>query len=184
MTKTTTTGLSIIAIKRPKWKDVYAGYPKNLAGDDDMDAPSVFRSVLGDKYYIKHQSIFSNACATRVSLGLLEGGMAMKREFNIINPTHKHKGKGFTASAINLKNWLSRNDVFGKADEEITGPTDISKIAKKINNRNGIYIIIPKKGYFVTASGHATLWVGANNDVIGGHNYGDGAGTIYFWELK
>ena len=93
MTRITTTELST-TIKRPKWEDVYAGYPKNVAGDDDMDAPSVFRLVLGDRYYTKHQSIFSNACATRVSLGLIAGGMTMKREFNIIIEHINTKVKG------------------------------------------------------------------------------------------
>jgi hypothetical protein len=73
-----------IVANRPKWSDVYRGYPKS--GGDDLPAPSVFSSVLAARDY--DPAIFSNACATRISLGLLEGGMVVKRSFTITNKTH------------------------------------------------------------------------------------------------
>lgn len=162
--------------KRPAWKDVYEGYPKNAAGNDDLPAPDVFTSIFGPDY---DSNVFTNACATRVSLGLINGGMSLKKEFLISQGTFK--GKYFIASAINLKNWLSLSSVWGTADEIIEKPTDLSAVAATVNGRNGVYIMA---GGFSGATGHATLWIGANNDVVGGHNYVGIGGDVYFWELK
>lgn len=186
-----------VKIKRPKWDDVYRGYPKNKSETDDLPAPDVFLSIFEKKYYEANVSLFSNACATRVSLGLIEGGMLVKTAFKITKKEHKYINKGFQTSAIGLKNWLSQENVWGSADEFIEAKNkgvynsaipDITlvDVQNKIKNRNGVYIILPKKGYFndPRVTGHATLWVGSNNDVIGGHNYSEGALEIYFWELK
>jgi hypothetical protein len=162
---------------RPNWKLVYEGYPKNDAGTDDKDADSVFKEILGDKY---DKNTFSNACATRVSLGLLNGGVNVKKDFLI--QKRKFKGKGFIASAINLKNWLNQSSVWDSPDETFSGPADITDVKSKIGDRNGVYTIIG--GFGGGVSGHASLWVGSEKDVIGGHNYISYGGDIYFWELK
>ncbi|MGB4847910.1 MAG: T6SS effector amidase Tae4 family protein [Saprospiraceae bacterium] len=163
--------------KRPNWVDVYRGYPKNNSETDDLPAELVFKEILGENY---DKSTFTNACATRVSLGLLDGGMDVKREFNI--QKGKFKGKGFIASAKNLQVWLSKTTVWNSPDEFIKGPSTLSDVQNRINGRNGVYTIIGGFGGGVT--GHATLWVGSKKDVIGGHNYVDYGGDIYFWELK
>ncbi|MEC5396004.1 T6SS effector amidase Tae4 family protein [Bergeyella sp. RCAD1439] len=186
-----------IRVKRPKWTDVYRGYPKNKSGTDDLPAREVFLSIFEEEYYKKNTKTFSNACATRVSLGLIEGGMKVKAAFRIIKKGHKHNNKGFQTSALGLKNFLIERNVWGSPEELIKAKykgsynenvPDIrfSDVQNTIGKRNGVYIIIPKKGYFndSAVSGHATLWVGANRDVIGGHNYAEGALEIYFWELK
>lgn len=162
---------------RPKWKLVYDGYPKNESGTDDKDADTVFKEILGNNY---DKSIFTNACATRVSLGLLNGGVNVRKDFLI--QKGNYKGKGFIASAINLKNWLNQSSIWGSPDETFTGPADITDVRSKIDSRNGVYTIIG--GFGEGVSGHATLWVGAENDVIGDHNYISYGGDIYFWELK
>ncbi len=162
---------------RPKWKLVYDGYSKNESGTDDKDADTIFKEILGNDY---DKNIFTNACATRVSLGLLNGGVNVRKDFLI--QKGKYKGKGFIASAINLKNWLSQSSIWGNPDETFTGPADITDVRSKIGSRNGVYTIIG--GFGGGVSGHATLWVGAENDVIGGHNYISYGGAIYFWELK
>lgn len=166
-----------IVANRPKWSDVYRGYPKS--GSVDLPAPEIFSSILAPEHYDTKK--FSNACATRVSLGLLEGGMRVRPAFNITNKTHKFIGRGFQSSAQGLYNWLSSNSVFGPADISTKGPTDISTVRDKIGNKNGIYIILGGFGDGIT--GHATLWTGAIKDVIGGHNYVDYGGDVYFWEL-
>ncbi|MDD3005443.1 T6SS effector amidase Tae4 family protein [Flavobacterium sp.] len=162
---------------RPKWAKVYTGYPKNNSGTDDENADIVFKSILGDNY---DRETFTNACATRVSLGLLNGGVTVKKDFLI--QKGEFKGKGFIASAINLKDWLSRSEVWGNADEEIQGPSDLVDVKSAIDNRNGIYIIIG--GFGGGVSGHATLWIGTQKDAFGGHNYVSYGGSVYFWELK
>ncbi len=171
---------STIITSRPKWVKVYEGYPKNDAGTDNKSADLVFKSILGDNY---DRGIFSNACATRVSLGLLNGCMTVKKDFII--QQGEFKGKGFVASAANLKKWLSeiwsKGDEKG-ADEKIEGPSDIIDVKNIIGERNGVYVILG--GFGGGVSGHATLWIGANKDVVGGHNYVSYGGTIYFWELK
>ena len=149
---------------RPKWKLVYEGYPKNDSGTDDKDADSVFKEILGEDY---DKNTFSNACATRVSLGLLNGVVNVRKDFVI--QKGKFKGKGFIASAINLKKWLNQSSVWFNPDESFTGPADIIDVKSKIGNRNGVYIILG--GFVAGVSGHATLWLGSEKDVIGGHNY-------------
>lgn len=166
-----------IVANRPKWSDVYRGYPKS--GSDDMPAPEVFSSILAAEHYKK--DVFSNACATRVSLGLLEGGMRVRPAFNITNNAHKFFGRGFQSSAQGLFNWLSSSTVFGRPDISIEGPTDIESVRKEIGSKNGIYIILG--GFSEGITGHATLWIGANKDVVGGHNYADYGGSVFFWEL-
>lgn len=166
-----------IVANRPKWSDVYRGYPKS--GNDDLPAPDVFASVLTERDY--DPAIFSNACATRVSLGLLEGGMTVKRSFNITNRAHRFAGRGFVSSAKDLDAWLFRPSVFGNPDISIVGPTTLKDLQSQIGSKNEIYIMLGGFGDGVT--GHATLWVGAQKDVIGGHNYADYPGTVHFWEL-
>lgn len=166
-----------IVANRPKWSDVYRGYPKS--GSDDMPATEVFESVLAAKDY--DPSIFSNACATRVSLGLLEGGMLVNRAFNITNSAHRFKGKGFIASAKDLHAWLSKPAVFGPSDVSIPGPTTLAELKSKLGTKNGIYIMLG--GFSQGVSGHATLWIGSQQNVVGGHHYAESPGVVHFWEL-
>ncbi|MGH1517853.1 T6SS effector amidase Tae4 family protein [Chryseobacterium sp. JK1] len=167
-----------IRVKRPSWSDVYNGYPK--VGNDDEPATSIFPKILGDDY---NKKTFGNACATRVSLGLLKGKMIVRKDFQI--QKGDFKDKGFIASAGSLKKWLEKESVWGTADITVTGPSDIKTVANKINEsriKNGVYIILG--GFVDGITGHATLWIGNNRDVIGGHNYVSYGGTVYFWELK
>lgn len=181
-------------MKRPSWSDVYYGYPKTT-NHQDLPAEKVFENVFGTNY---DKKTFGDACGTRVSLALITGGVNVKNDFRITNRKFHLYGGGFIASAIGLKNWLSRDDVFGKADiiiqEKYKGqPFDKSKpditlkeVQNKIGSKNGIYIMLPKSGYFSTSAttGHATLWVGRNRNAISGKNHAIGAKEIHFWELK
>jgi hypothetical protein len=164
-------------VKRPKWVSVYSGYPKTASGFDDKDTDAVFKEILGDNY---DKTTFTNACATRVSLGLLEGGMLLRKDFVI--QQGKHRGKGFIASAKKLQVWLSASSVWGTPDEIIIKPSTLSEVQNRINGRNGVYLIIG--GFSGGISGHATLWIGSSNDVVGRHNYIGNGGSVYFWELK
>lgn len=163
-------------IPRPKWSDVFEGYPKTANGRDDLPAEDVFTSVLGSNY---DHTVFQNACATRVSLGLLNANITLPKDFLV--SVGKFRGQGFVASASKLQNYLSSNTYFGEADIIIENPSNLSVVQSKIGNRNGIYIIL---GVFSDASGHSTLWLKDANDAIGGHNYVKPTGTVYFWELK
>jgi len=158
---------------RPSWNKVYEGYPKDGNGDD-LGTEDVFKSILGDDY---NREIFTNACATRVSIGLLSAGVVVKKDFPIT--VGRFKGKGFIASAIGLKKWLTT--VWGSADIIVTGPTDITDVQNKIGVKNGVYIILG--GFSGGISGHATLWLGSDLNTVGNHNYVSYGGTVYFWEL-
>lgn len=170
-----------ILAKRPTWQLVYEGYPKS--GSGDLGAEEVFTSILGENYDTK---IFSNACATRVSLGLLNGNMKVATAFPIQNPKHQFYGKGFQSSARGLKDWLSKPNVWGVADVIICNPTSLEEVVSKINHsnrvRNGVYIIVD--GFSRGISGHATLWIGKQGNVIGGNHFIGIGKEIHFWELR
>ncbi len=187
---------------RPKWKDVYAGYPKNADGTDDRNNVQVFIEVFGDKYDSENYVIkgtttpLYNACATRVSLGLLNGGFQIKNVgFQV--QQGPFRGKNIITSANGLKDYLLRSPLFGNPDVLIQtshskdkyfglkGKVTLDNLQREIGYKNGIYIVIPYPECpgWSRISGHASLWVGQNGSVIGGHNYAHIIGEMYFWEL-
>jgi hypothetical protein len=93
---------------------------------------------------------------------------------------NKLVGSGLITSARDLQKWLS--EIWGPADETISGTSSLKEIAAKINGRNGVYIILDDGSNKV--KDHATLWLGECGDVIGGNHMSEKGGTIYFWELK
>lgn len=165
---------------RPRWDDVFEGYPKIIRGGsyDDQPARDVFTYVLGADY---DRNKYDNACATRVSLGLINGGVDITHVSFYVQEGEL-KGKAIIGNARVLKNWLVK--VWGAPDEKIAyyQGRGLDPVAQTIKDRNGIYIILGGFGGGVT--GHATLWIGSQGDVIGGHNYATFEGTIYFWELR
>jgi hypothetical protein len=169
---------------RPAWKLVYKGYPKDVSGTDDKPTDQVFKEILGDKYDPK---IFTNACATRLSLGLIAANYTVRTDYRI--QIGQYEGKGFITSAIKMKNWLLTKKEFEtpdfkiNTDEKTRGKITLKYLQSKIGSKNGIYIVIPYPGCFDSATGHVTLWIGAKKDVVGGHNYVECAGDIYFWQL-
>ena len=178
---------------RPRWDDVFKGYPWTFDEEnnclDDTRAEKVFKNVLGDDYNKKYPGVFENACATRVSVGLLKSGMKLRKDFKVQAGGKYGKegfaGEGFIASARGLKEWLADPKIWGEPDETIktiTGQNALTLVAEKINGRYGVYIIL-KEGN-KDAKDHATLWIGADNDVIGKQNLLGNGGTVYFWELK
>jgi len=182
---------SSIHPRRPKWEDVYGGYPKITrdGSETDMYTDDVFKYILGSNY---DKKVFNNGGAARVSVSLIEAGMDLKKDFLVQdgsefkkklarkNGDNEKKRIGFIASAKNLQEWLS--SVWGKADVEIKGKTTIEAVQSAINGRNGVYIILG--GFDSGASGATTLWLGSSNDALGGLNYVYKGGTVYFWELK
>lgn len=121
---------------------------------------------------------FTNACATRLSLGLLNAGIQPRREFTV--QMGQFKGKGITSSAVNMVNWLRSN--LGAPDVTVEKPLSEAAIIQKIGNKKGIYAMLPKNASTFGASGHVTLW--HNGNAIGNNNYYSEARVVYFWELK
>jgi hypothetical protein len=180
---------------RPKWIDVYTGYPKKEDGINNLPAEDVFAKVFGDLYHKDDKSLHTkdgnvtlmeNACATRVSLGLLKGGVDIKNpDFYIQNKVEKSiYGKPIIVRASKLKTFLTEE--WGEADKIIASSSTIEEVANEINSegeKNGVYIVLGGD-FSPEVTGHATLWVGAERNVIGGDNYAEDGGTIYFWELE
>lgn len=139
-----------------------------------------FTSLFGENY---DRKTFSNACATRVSLGLLNGGVKLSKvAYNIQNPKHRFVNKGIETSAKNLRDTLSKSVHWGEADVIICKPKSLQEVAGIIGTRNGVYFIIG--GFGGGISGHTTLWIGKFGNVIGGNNCATNGGSIYFWELQ
>lgn len=164
-----------ITIRRPKWSDVYKNYPKINGGtnnENDLPALFVFKSIFGDNY---DKDIFSNACATRISIALLKSGISVRHDYTI--KVGDLKGKGIITSAAKLNKWLTTQ--FGKADI-IISPKSFNELSIGIGNKKGIYSLLSNN--YKWASGHATLWY--NGNAIGKHDYYEHAKEIHFWELK
>ena len=185
-----------INVRRPCWDHVYNGYPLQFRGTDnekDETSETVFKSVLGEQY---DRNTFKNACATRVSIALINARVKVRKDFLV--QVGDHAGKGFIASASELQKWLSDSETWGNADITIDkndknkyhGKTNLEIIRKKLNGKTGVYIILG--GFKNGVTGHATLWTG--NNVIGGKDEDaedgtysdniDNGATVYFWELK
>ncbi len=162
-------------IYRPKWIDVYEGYPKTNVGGD-LPSPDVFISVFGPQYDTQK---FQNACATRVSLGMLNANIKFEKPEFIVQ-VGEYKGKGFMTSAEKLK--IEITNYFGDADIIIKKPVSLDAVQAKLGSKNGIYIILG--GFNPGITGHSTLWIGKNKNVIGGNHYVNINSEIYFWELK
>jgi hypothetical protein len=191
---------------RPRWIDVFDGYPcyEENGVLRDVSPSDVFKFILGDNYRGRYPNL-NHACATRVSLGLINAGVNVPTEFQIQRGVFK--GKGFITSAINLMKELpnmlgerrdrgniptnyeqnERNEKLLKADIIIVPQQNSSinfDITNKIGDKKGIYIFKLPPGQ--VATGHATLWLKGPNgriEPIGG-TFGETAVTINFWELK
>jgi len=165
-----------VELGRPRWEDVYAGYllERNETGKEkDISADTVFKTVLGENY---DKAVFKNACATRVSFALIKAKMELRKDF--IVQVGCDAGKGFIASVKKLQEWLTT--VWGIADKVIENKSSLKDVAEIINGRNGVYIILNGNA----KKDHATLWIGADNNAVGGNHYiGEGC-IVYFWELK
>lgn len=169
---------SFVSHSRPLWADVYDGYPKVNAGtryENDQPAGEVFESILGENY---NQEIFTNACATRVSIALNHAKVTVRQDFRISHGPYK--GGGIIASATNLKKWLSSSNIFGEADVIIRNPQSFNELATAIGTKRGIYVM--ESNDFNWATGHATLWY--DGHALGHHDYYSHGKEICFWELR
>lgn len=168
---------SFVSHGRPSWAAVYEGYPKINAGtpsENDQPAYEVFESIFGEGY---DNSLFSNACATRVSIALNHAKVPVKADFKI--QIGNYKGKGIITSAAKLKNWLSLPEVLGKADIIIKNPQSFDELSSVLGAKKGLYIL--ESDNYNWATGHATLWY--DGHALGNHDYYSHAKEIHFWEL-
>lgn len=166
---------------KPNYFDVYNNYPKNDYGYD-LEIPEVANRIGGEVKLQYDQGNISNACAIRVSFALNHSGINIPE---VTGKTWKGSdGKNYFRMASDLFKFL--NDTFDEPNLHKTsaeGGKDGLKfpsLLRGFQNR-GIYIMRPKPNGGMQASGHATLWGGA--DCIGGKNYFGVAQDVYIWIL-
>ena len=192
-----------IQIKRPKWDDVYANYPKNATGSDDLFGPDFYEKLFGKRYnkttyLLDNKTKLYNGCAGKVSTALALSGCYIQKtggigiDFIASENTLKSKSlnnvtmkdKGFISTASKMKKWL---DAAWKQDGDIKleSAISITSFAKLVGSKKGIYLMLAENQTDFGASGHVTLWTGENGKyAFGGHHYDSYAKAMYFWELK
>jgi hypothetical protein len=171
----TPTGTMVARVNpiRPSWAGVYRGYPLTASGAE-IEAENVFRSLFGDNY----DPSYKNACASRVSIALLNAGVTIDEGTRV---THGAlAGKRVILGASDMNDWLIRK--WGKADFSVSQPRSEKDLQAKFLNKKGVYVMIPHYPSRFGATGHCTLWTG--QDVIGHHYANDSAYAAYLWELK
>jgi len=167
---------------RPAWLNMYNNYPKNATATDDLPSSDVCAMIGGQVLTKYNQGLANNACCLRVSRALLYSGINIPA---IPGQTWQGAdGKNYFYYVEHLFNWL--NKTFGAPDIHKTAAdgapqgTKFPDFLGGIQNR-GIYIMKPIDRKSFGASGHATLWGGA--DCIGGKNYFTKASDVYIWKL-
>lgn len=158
---------------------------------DGQPPNDLFESILGRSYY---DGEFNNeeASAARVSIAitispkmkyLLDKDIKERyitADAPVIEGLLGEKRYYFIADVKELKDWLSKDDVWGAPDRKIEKNVDLEAIRKEIKGKTGVCIISRPVGN--TKDRYATLWTG--NNVVSGHKYINKDSTVYFWELK
>jgi len=193
-----------IAIKRPKWNDVYQNYPKNDTNTNDIFGPDFYKKLFGARYDLKtnlldNKTHLYNGCAGKVSTALVLSGSPLTKTSGIgidfvasedilKSKTIKDlsmKSKGFISTASKMKKWL---DAAWKTngDFHVDNPTSVNDLKALTGDKQGIYLMLAKNTAEFGASGHVTLWTNNASEkyVFGGHHYEKSAKAMYFWELK
>ena len=106
-----------IQIKRPKWDDVYANYPKNATGSDDLFGPDFYEKLFGKRYnkttyLLDNKTKLYNGCAGKVSTALALSGCYIQKTGGI--------GIDFIASENRTFGGVYTNDYRNKKSLENT----------------------------------------------------------------
>jgi len=150
------------------------------------------KSILGqsdykDKFNREHESAIRISIACTISKNmksLLDKDVekkSLKTVARVVEGLLKEKGYSFITDVKELKEWLSKKDVWGTPDR-IKAPKQLDDLRKnkKMNGKKGVCIIL--KSGNSSEKGYATLW--KNNNLMGGHDYIGTDCTIYFWDLE
>jgi len=185
--------------ERPRWEDVYNGYPKRDGilpeYDEELPTEEVFELIFGENY---DKNMFTNACATRVSIALLGAGITIGKKVKIVTIEKKIEEVDTTKITLNYKNlkekrvitgastmhgWLVKEWGEPKGEFKITKPKSLEEILEKFRGKKGIYTMLPPTPKdFGGITGHCTLWTGKN--AFGGNHYAKEAYAVHLWELK
>lgn len=166
-----------VQVNRPQFLDLWAHYPVKMAAGD------VYALVGGqaNQLYAENPTGYANACALRLSRSLNYGGMPIKPS------TKGYKVKGADGKQYLLRvremiTFVEKN--FGKADIYFK-PNNNEDVSSQLTGKKGI--IIFKVSSWGDATGHVTLWNGADcgDSCYFIHHHASIKTTeILFWDLR
>ena len=166
----------------PTFDDFLLAYPSHL--DADLDESIEVYTAVGGAVLTKYLAGARNTCALRVSKGLNYSGVTIP---NIPGVTVKGAdNKNYFLVAKNLLSWMKKTFDTPTGDNHLTecqGGTNGINFPTLLQNKQGIYIMIPKSPSLFEASGHADMFF--NGDCDGSCYFGATGGVqdIFFWEL-
>ncbi len=149
----------------PTWAKVFEGYPSVRYSDGtygDLPATQVYEKIggpLGDEAK-RNPNSYTNACAARVSMGLINAGINIP---NIPGSTYEGAGgKFYFISAEKLYDFVTQT--FAGNYTWLSGgngPVSPSAFKSYTSGAHGLYLMRPTNPNQFKATGHATLFDGS-----------------------
>ena len=166
----------------PSRNSFYSNFPKD--GSSGMSAGEVYQLLGGSilNSHITNPDNYGNACALRVSRALNYSGNPIPVFYNKSGQQRTEKGadnKNYILDAASLLAYMKKT--FPSSNPLHLVNKTPTEIKKALQNKWGIYIMIPKNRATFGASGHADFW--SQNNCLSG-SYIDKASEVYFWELN
>lgn len=159
----------------------------------------MFSSVFGSIYNPTEETIeingkkisMINACATRMSLALLNANYNLNSKRDFLCQTGKYRGKGIITKIKKMRDYLFESigspDIFISTEDEKspyygrTRQISEEEVRKIIGYKNGIYLVY-RPGAYTDANGHVSLWLKREMNTIDNPDTGV-IGELCFWEL-
>lgn len=150
--------LNIPSQNLPSWTSFNSAFPKKNGGY--MPAEEVYQLVGGQLYnsHLANPSLYSNACAIRVSRALNYSGVTIPQ---ITGQTEKGSdNKNYFKSARNLNAWMEKTFGTPTGTNHITGAqggTNGKNFPSLLEDKKGIYIIVNAYPGHAGYTGHADI---------------------------
>jgi hypothetical protein len=179
---------------RPSWDDMYKFYPSEAIPS------ATFYGMVGKSFVnanAANPDSYSNTCAARMSYALNRSGMPLGVAPNGGN-LKGDDGKNYWIRVVQLRDHLKKQFKGGDEVCEVTSISTKTPSSKELDERvkyvkeNFLNKIKGKHGIVVfevsgwsDASGHFTLWDGANLVYVGpGEHNNPATWEYYFWLLR
>ena len=181
----------VIQTDLPSFDDMLTNFPKyGTAGNyTQMGTQAAYELAGGSLLQSRNANpkSYSNACSIRGSRGLLYSGIDIPVIKNTNDSQRTQKGgdgNNYILDAVTFNKFM--NDKFGAPTHTLTGTDALNKakIAKMLDGKNGIYVIVNNSHAKAGYSGHVDMII--NGECIGGA-YTDvdgGAKSISVWTLE
>ncbi|NSL57089.1 T6SS effector amidase Tae4 family protein [Uliginosibacterium aquaticum] len=152
-----------------------AHFSSNYASPSYRSGEALYASVgYEQSELLKQNPAYINTCAVRMSLALLDSGVAFTGRLPI--KTGKHKGKRIESGAKLLADQLALRSLLGKPQVF----SDPGKAADELARRRGIVFFHRITGY---GGGHIDLLEPSNLGVLCNSNCYFNCKEVWFWEL-